>query len=294
MYLVVIKWRGYALYNFESWTSLPNEFADCNPLNDGVLLSNVSALLCGEYNIGDELGFSNFADALSAISSSGVTCSLIFNVAPGVYDESVDLGLLDLDPSISILFRSQSGDASNTELFYSGPIDFTLRLSSNQNISFENISITRSNGLRNVEIVESVQVSFSNCIIRNTSNLGSNSNVYGLEISSSSNISFTDCGVEAQNTNNWSNSDAHGIVLNTSTSIDFSQCSISTYAAYGSTYTMRVDSSSDVELVENSFYDAANTNNGYGGRRTMLAMNTVDSALVQDNVFQFGNTLPIN
>ena len=284
---------GYALYNFHAWASAPNGLEDCNMLNDASFKNNISAPMCGEYSIGDEFGFPTINQALESISASGIACSVTFNIAPGVYDESIDLGSLDIPSSLSILFRSQSESSDDTKIAYSGPLEYALRLHSNSNIRFENLSIHRYGGHNNALISDCDSISFDNCSIVNSSNLGAGTNVYGLEVFSSSGLEFDQCVIESRNENNWSNSHSYGMILEGVDDVIFSECFLETYANYGQTYTAQVENSVGVSITSCSFYDQAGTNNGYGGVRVMLRLINVDSASVHNNVFQYGNSLPI-
>jgi hypothetical protein len=110
--------------------------------------------LCGTYTIGgSNPHFENFTEAVEALEIGGITCPVFFNVRDGVYNEQILINSIAGTASNKrVTFRSQNMDTSLVALNYQEPnlSDFTLNISGAQFISFEDLSILRTNGTENI------------------------------------------------------------------------------------------------------------------------------------------------
>lgn len=139
------------VFKLRSWTSVANGQADCKLPNDSCDQLNLGSQLCGTYTIGGaNADFKTFTDAGLVLNNSGIGCPVVFKVRDGVYEEQVRLfAVPGANAANTVIFESESGDSTKVELHYkqSNPTsDFTLKFSGANYITFNKISILRSNG----------------------------------------------------------------------------------------------------------------------------------------------------
>ncbi|NOQ25163.1 MAG: hypothetical protein GQ564_07345, partial [Bacteroidales bacterium] len=153
---------------FEIWQENPNGEDDGYALNDA-LNKTLYTALCGTYTVGGILpDFENFTEVATALNNAGVACPVVFEIRDGVYDEQIKLyEISGASATNTITFRGESGDSSLVELHYqtSNPSnDFTLALTGTDYVSFEDMSVLRTNGTYSVLIQNnSDNLKFESC-----------------------------------------------------------------------------------------------------------------------------------
>ncbi|WP_334112061.1 CARDB domain-containing protein, partial [Paucihalobacter sp.] len=154
--------------------------------------------LNGAYTIGSGGDYTTFNDAVSALTTNGVSGPVVFNIQTGLYTEQVVLNpITGASETNTITFQSQSGNDEDVELrFNSGPAAiYTVNLVGASHLRFKNIRLTSLNssnsriltgtGIINNLIVENVIFSAPNT----SSTLNSRALIY-MELASSSNLQF--------------------------------------------------------------------------------------------------------
>ncbi len=163
------SFAGGESYKLKAWTETPNGGADCNLHNDTARAFDMATPMCGIYTIGGtDPDFTNFTDAAIALNNAGITCPVVFEIRDGIYDEQIKLyEISGSSAANTITFRSESRDSSLVELHYStsNPSnDFTLAITGSDYISFEDMSVLRTNGTNSTLIQnESSHVRFERC-----------------------------------------------------------------------------------------------------------------------------------
>ncbi len=111
---------------------------------------NISAQLNGTYTIGGASpDYPTFAAAVSALTSSGVSGAVIFNVRTGNYQEKISIpAITGASSSNSITFQSEVGDSSAVVLADSATSatgnNFTLQLTNADYFTFRKMTIQRN------------------------------------------------------------------------------------------------------------------------------------------------------
>ena len=162
-----------------------NGQVDQNDRND-TLTQNFIAALCGEYTIGgSNPRFENFTAATNVLAQAGVACEVVFNVRPGVYNEQISIpSIQGASTTSAITFKSEDNDSSSVILqyeVYGNNQNYTVNLASTSHITFNQISILRSNpSYVGVQIQTGTEfINFNHCILGNVRALG-NANVNDL------------------------------------------------------------------------------------------------------------------
>lgn len=163
------------VYNFPTgttdicvWTTLPNGNTDPQTSNDSICEYRCTGL-SGTYAIGGGTpDFNTFAEATDALMNCGVAGPVLFNVAPGTYDESVQITgpIFGVDATNTITF--DGGAATTTIITHDGSNNGTIYLDGAEYVTFRNFTIT-STGTTDVWGVFLTNVcqydSVYNCII---------------------------------------------------------------------------------------------------------------------------------
>jgi hypothetical protein len=93
---VVIGTATFSLGNNEivAWTENPNGVSDVINVNDTAYYTlEAYEPLCGTYTIGgSNPDFTDFTQAIYGMTNWGITCPVVFNVAPGTYYEQLRIG----------------------------------------------------------------------------------------------------------------------------------------------------------------------------------------------------------
>lgn len=101
------------LYTISATSSAPNGGTDQNTSNDTYSFS-IKTALCGTFTIGSGGTYATFAAAMADLAASGNSCSLVYNVIPGTYNEQVTIpNCASSSPTRTITIQSQNGSASS-------------------------------------------------------------------------------------------------------------------------------------------------------------------------------------
>lgn len=136
----------------KAWTSSPNDSVDAISTNDTILKSIIacSGPLHGEFQIGGSSpDFSNFNEALFAIENCGIDSAIVFNVAPGVYVEQLDIdSIIGASTTNTVTFKPLSGDSTSVTLKFSATNindNYVVRFNGAKFITFQEMTV-QANG----------------------------------------------------------------------------------------------------------------------------------------------------
>ncbi len=157
-----------SLFSIASWTTLPNNSADCKADNDTSFLNELATPLCGTYTIGGTApDFINFSEAATALNNAGINCAVLFLVRDGNYNEQFEL--VDIEGtsvSNTITFRGESLDSSLVLLdypIYNNIKSYTVHLNNSSHIRFEHLSIYRSYDGNTITLLNADSIHFEHC-----------------------------------------------------------------------------------------------------------------------------------
>ncbi|NVJ85644.1 MAG: hypothetical protein HWE15_05020, partial [Algoriphagus sp.] len=106
---------------------------------------SVAQQLSGSYSIGASGDYSTFSDAVSALTTNGISGPVIFDVQSGTFTEQVVLGAIaGASETNTITFQSQSGNAEDVVLQYpaTGTADnYVIRFEGSEHIVLNNLKI---------------------------------------------------------------------------------------------------------------------------------------------------------
>jgi len=111
--------------------------------------NNVFAQLSGTKTIGGtNPDYATFSAAVSDLNSSGVSGPVVFNVAPGTYDEQFVLdSITGASDTNTVVFQSSNGDSTSVILKYAAAItatdNYVVKLDGADYISFKSMTIKR-------------------------------------------------------------------------------------------------------------------------------------------------------
>jgi len=78
------------------------------------------AQLNGTYTIGSTGNYTSFTAAVSALTSNGISGPVVFNIAPGIYNEQISItAITGSSTSNTVTFQSVNSDSSSVILSYS-------------------------------------------------------------------------------------------------------------------------------------------------------------------------------
>lgn len=130
-----------------AWTDTPNgvtEFASGSGNNTSSLIG-LSTGLSGTYAIGATGAYPDFASAIADLNTYGVCGPVIFDVEDGVYNEQFMLqSVIGMDPTNTVTFRSQSGDASLATISFAASLsaaNYVIALDAADYYHFEDLTI---------------------------------------------------------------------------------------------------------------------------------------------------------
>jgi gliding motility-associated-like protein len=106
--------QGGSAFSLKAWTSLPDNSADCNNLNDTTTSRELSGPLCGTYTVGGTDGdFATLSQVAEVLNSAGITCPVEFLIRDGLYyDKFILRQIAGSSADNTITFRSESQDSS--------------------------------------------------------------------------------------------------------------------------------------------------------------------------------------
>jgi hypothetical protein len=149
----------------------------------------LSAQISGTKTIGGtNPDYATFSAAASALNSSGINGTVVFNVAPGTYTEQFTLNNITGSSSANtITFQSSTGDSTDVILKYasssSSTNNFVVKLNGTDYTTFKSMTIERSGSSTYATVISvtgtSDYISFKNNVIKNGS-LNSTSNFTSL------------------------------------------------------------------------------------------------------------------
>ncbi|MFC2111053.1 BspA family leucine-rich repeat surface protein, partial [Bacteroidota bacterium] len=116
-----------------------------NPVIGAHEFDLTTAPLHGTYSIGSSGDYSSFNAAVTALTTNGVSGSVVFNIASGTYTEQFTIpAIIGASAINTITFQSASGDNTDVILQYDSATssnNWTLCLDGSQNITIKNINI---------------------------------------------------------------------------------------------------------------------------------------------------------
>ncbi len=165
----IFDFSSHINYSVRAWTSNPNVLSDTIPDNDEVA-SDLFPALSGEYTIGGSSpDFSNFQDAVAALSQGGVIDSVLFNVRDGIYSEQFEIPeIIGANDINSIIFQSETGDSVAVSLEFSASSvssNYVIRLSGADGVTFRKMTL-KANGSTYSRVIEA-EDGTNNLILKN-------------------------------------------------------------------------------------------------------------------------------
>lgn len=136
--------NGY--HTIVAWTDNPNGQPDLNTGNDSSKISFMAcaSLLSGNYTIGGTgADFPTFSAAVTALDQCGISGPVVFNVAPGTYNEQISIPWVSGSSAINtITFKSATPDSTLVTLTYAATgasNNYLVQLSGSERVIFKNI-----------------------------------------------------------------------------------------------------------------------------------------------------------
>ena len=103
------------------------------------------AQLTGTYTIGPSGNYSSFTAAVSALTTSGISGPVVFNIDTGTYNEQITIpAITGVDSIKTITFQSASGDSTSVVLTYAPTTytnNFTVKLNQTNYVIFKGITL---------------------------------------------------------------------------------------------------------------------------------------------------------
>ncbi|MFZ1411740.1 MAG: hypothetical protein WAS07_09800, partial [Micropruina sp.] len=120
--------------------------------------TSTSAQLNGTYTIGTAGNYATFTAAVTALTTSGVSGPVVFDVFSGTYNEQLNIGAIaGASAANTILFRSQGLDNTLVTLDHPSQAtntnDYLLQLNGCDRFTFQHITLQRSGALDYARIV---------------------------------------------------------------------------------------------------------------------------------------------
>lgn len=130
-------------YTLTSWTYNPENAPDQNLLND-TLTTIMMTGMQGEFTIGGASpDFVTINDAISAMISSGICDSTIFNIRPGTYPEELNIQDITISDGNLVVFQSESGESEDviiTQNYTSGSTNRLMEIIKTSHLHFKNLT----------------------------------------------------------------------------------------------------------------------------------------------------------
>ena len=133
----------------EVWTSNPNAGTEMGggPLNDTSTII-IQTGLSGTYSIGIAGAYTNFTDAVAALSTYGVCGPVVFDVDDGTYTEQIAIPeIMGASATNTITFQSLNADPALVIMDYSaigGADNFTVQMTGADHVTFKEITLRAS------------------------------------------------------------------------------------------------------------------------------------------------------
>jgi hypothetical protein len=141
------------------FTSAPNSGTDANTANDTVTSSPFCVGMSGTYTINPAgsgpANYTSFSAAVAALNCGGLSGSVVFNVANGIYNEQISISPVNgASAANTITFQSASGNPANVTLSNAPSTgNYVVSLDGADYVTFNKITLTNNNsanGLYNV------------------------------------------------------------------------------------------------------------------------------------------------
>jgi hypothetical protein len=123
------------------WTSLPNGILDSNALFDTISIQLFGGL-SGTYAIPGD--FATIGNAIDSLNLFGACDTVIFSIAPGTYDEPIEIGNFSrVDPTAPVIFMSSTNDSADV-IWDNTSAQMTVQLLGADFIWFQDLTIQNS------------------------------------------------------------------------------------------------------------------------------------------------------
>ena len=131
-------------FDMKVWSEFPNGNPDPNHFNDSTIRS-LHAALCGIYTIGGtNPDFQTFNDAVSTMTTAGISCPVVFKVRNSTYNEQIEINPIPGSSTTNtVTFESESGDSSQVLIWNQSGGGHTFKLIGSKNIIFSKLSIKK-------------------------------------------------------------------------------------------------------------------------------------------------------
>ncbi|MCH3924253.1 MAG: GEVED domain-containing protein [Bacteroidales bacterium] len=140
---------------------------DTAQLNLSACMGNNIATTTLTIGAGASYDYHSFAEAINAVVVSGLCGPIVFNVAPGTYNEKIVIPqILGSSSTNTITFKGQTTEKPILKYVTTTNDNITVRLDSTANINFENIEILNSKETNPtlVNITKSNNINFTNVL----------------------------------------------------------------------------------------------------------------------------------
>lgn len=249
-----------------------------------ITATSATAQLNGTYTVGTAGNYATFTAAVAALTTSGVSGPVVFNVFSGTYTEQLSIGnITGASATNTITFQSQALDSMAVVLEHPSQAtnvdDWAVRLNGGDYVTFRKMTIRRSGNLEYGAVVQvatgSINFRFENCrLLPSTANTNTqyreavriNSNTIGSSVVDRCAIDYGS-GLSASFTSSGNIAFTNNVITNSLVGVYL--------------YTTTIPAS-----INSNRIDARNT----GASRGML-LNTVSGAIqIRGNSFQGANT----
>ncbi|MFM9945783.1 MAG: PKD domain-containing protein [Bacteroidia bacterium] len=144
-------------YKFKIWTRDPNGKSDQKNINDTLTITRMPAM-AGKYTIGDTsvADYKSFNQAITAITSRGISGAITFDVFKGTYNEQITLvGLPGMGSSNPIKFQNITNDSTKVVITLASTVatgsnNAALQLRGASYITFKGITFERTGTTTNI------------------------------------------------------------------------------------------------------------------------------------------------
>lgn len=129
-------------YQLKLWTSMPNQLADTNPVNDTLDQSAIYPAVSGTVTIGSSGEVLTIGSAITAMTLGGILDSVEFAILPGTYHEAVSLNAASfLFCGAQVAFTSSTGNAADVVWDNLGTGTHTVLFNGADGIEFRHLTI---------------------------------------------------------------------------------------------------------------------------------------------------------
>jgi parallel beta-helix repeat protein len=147
----VVNIGSYSFVAGTYYTIVANASAagDVIPNNNQVTRTDILPALTGNYTIAAIGGdFTSFSEAVSSLTSGGISAAVNFNISAGTYYEQLQIPAISgASETNTITFKSQSGDKQDVKISFDAPsnANFLVRMNGASFVRFENMTFEALN-----------------------------------------------------------------------------------------------------------------------------------------------------